>query len=123
MKKQKILFWVSTSIIFLFEGVLVALTANSKMAIDGITHLGYPIYFVTMLAVFKIVGCIVLIVPRVPSRYKEWAYAGFGIDFISALVSIIAVEGLVGATLLPIAFICILIVSYTNYHKLQTYLK
>ena len=119
MKKYTIMFWVTTSIIFLMEGVATGLTAHSKMSIDGITALGYPVYFVTMLAVFKVLGAFALIIPQVPSRIKEWAYAGFAIDFISALVSILVVGGFVVTAVLPIIFIGILVVSYVSYHKMR----
>jgi hypothetical protein len=119
MKKQKIAFWITTGFIFLFEGVLVAFTSHTKPAIDGITGLGYPLYFVTLLAVFKVVGTIVLIVPKIPGRIKEWAYAGFGIDFISATVSIIAVMGFTAGIALPLACLVILVISYRSYHKLK----
>lgn len=120
MKKAKIIFWITTSIIFLFEGVLVAFTSQSEMSVQGITHLGYPVYFVTLLAVFKVVGSLVLIIPKIPRKIKEWAYAGFMIDFICAFVSIVVVDGFVGVTLLPLAFIVILILSYTSYNKIQS---
>lgn len=118
MKQTKIIFWVTTTLIFLFEGVMTAMTSNSKMAIDGITHLGYPVYFVGMLAVFKSLGALALIIPQVPARVKEWAYAGFGIDFSSAVISLIVVDGF-GITILPpVVAIGILTASYMSYHKL-----
>jgi hypothetical protein len=119
MKKDKIIFWVTTTIIFLFEGVMPAFTFNTEMAKQGITGLGYPIYFGTMLMVFKVVGTLVLMIPAVPARFKEWAYAGFGIDFISALVSIWVVAGFGPMLALPFAFIIILILSYRSYHKIN----
>ncbi|MCX6779840.1 MAG: DoxX family protein [Candidatus Magasanikbacteria bacterium] len=119
MKKDKIIFWITTTIIFLFEGVLVALTSQSEMAVKGITGLGYPVYFGTMLAVFKVLGTIVLMVPKFPKNVKEWAYAGFGIDFIAALVSLWVVNGFGPMLIMPVAFIAILILSYRSYHKLN----
>jgi hypothetical protein len=121
MKKAKILFWVSTSLIFLTQGVMEILTGHSQMAKDGIAHLGYPEYFLTMIVVFKVLGAIVLMIPKVPSRFKEWAYAGFGIDFISAFVSIWAVDGFGAPLLLPVVAFLILTVSYVNYHKMKTW--
>lgn len=120
MKKAKILFWVSTSILFLFEGLLPMLTFNSPIAVSGITGLGYPLYFVAMLSVFKFLGGLALIIPQVPARVKEWAYAGFMIDFTSAFISIWVVAGLsfMGA-LLPVLAILVLILSYTQYHKIK----
>lgn len=120
MKKHKVLFWITTTIIFLMEGVLVALTGWSEMSINGITSLGYPLYFVSILAVFKILGSIVLIVPKFPKNVKEWAYAGFGIDFVAAFVSLWVVSGFGPMLIMPLAFMIILAISYNSYKKLNS---
>ncbi len=117
MKKYKIIFWVTTSIIFLAEGVMPALTSQSQMSIDGITSLGYPVYFVGMLAFFKAVGAIVLMFPKFPKNVKEWAYAGFGIDFICAFLSIYFVVGLTSMLLIPLLAMVLLVASYISYKK------
>lgn len=119
MKKDKILFWISTTIIFLFEGVLTGLTSHSDMSIEGITHLGYPVYFVAMLAFAKVLGAFTLIIPKAPKRLKEWAYAGFAFDFIAALVSFWIIDGFGAGLVLPAVFIAILVVSYRTYHRLN----
>jgi DoxX-like family len=120
MKKHKIIFWITTTILFLFEGVLPAFTGGSEMSIQGITHLGYPIYFVYMLTVFKVLGGFALIIPAVPRRVKEWAYAGYGIDFIAAFVSIWAVDGFNGALAFPAIAAVILVLSYVSYTKINS---
>ncbi len=120
MKTTKILFWVTTTLFFLFEGVLPALTSNMEMAIEGIRHLGYPDYFRVLLTVFKVSGALVLILPMVKGRLKEWAYAGFTFNLISAAVSHWAVDGF-GPDLIFIAIVMgVLAVSYVTYHKLKT---
>ncbi|MDN3659081.1 DoxX family protein [Ferruginibacter paludis] len=119
MKSAKIIFWVSTTLIFLFEGVMPALTSQTEMAKEGIRHLGYPDYFGVMLTVFKVLGALALIIPQVPARVKEWAYAGFTFDFLSAFFSNWAVDGLKGATFFPLIVLAVLIVSYINYHKIN----
>lgn len=119
MKKQKLIFWITTSIIFLMEGLLVAFTSQSEMSINGITSLGYPVYFAGLLAVFKVAGSLALIIPKVPARIKEWAYAGFGIDFICAFVSIVVVAGFGVGAILPAVFMVLLVLSYSSYHKLK----
>ena len=68
---------MTTVIIFLMEGVMPAFTSQTEMAKEGIKHLGYPEYFGNALVVFKVVGALLLIIPQVPKRIKEWAYAGF----------------------------------------------
>ena len=118
-KSTKIAFWASTIAIFLFEGVLVAFTSQTELAKEGIRHLGYPNYFGNILAVFKVCGTLILIIPKFPPRIKEWAYAGFGFDFIFAFLSVLIVDGVGTGILLPAAFIIILIISYTSYHKMK----
>lgn len=120
-KATKITYWITTSLIFLTDGVLPAFTSNSEMAKQGTQHLGYPDYFRTMLTVFKVLGGLALILPFVKGRYKEWAYAGFGISMIAALVSNTAVDGFSGATLAPIIALAILATSYITYQKLHPY--
>ncbi len=117
MKKTNIIYWISTSLIFLFEGVMPALTSNTQLAIDGIRHLGYPDYFRVMLTIFKVTGALVLILPFFKARYKEWAYAGFGITFIAATVSHCVVDGISGQSFFPLIVLAILIVSYLSYQK------
>ena len=118
MKKYKIIFWVSTTLIFLFEGVMPALTSHAEMAREGIRQLGYPAYFATMLAVFKVSGAVVLIVPQFSRRIKEWAYAGFTFNFIAASVSNGAIFGLGAEAFFPIIVLLVLAISYVSYHKL-----
>lgn len=119
MKTNKILFWIPTIIIFLFEGVMPALTGHSQMSINGITGLGYPVYFVTILTVFKVLGAVALVYPALPRRVKEWAYAGFGIDFICAFVSIWVVMGFSGMVLIPLVAMALLVMSYVYWNKIS----
>ncbi len=117
MKTAKIIFWVTTSIIFLFEGVMPAFTFQTEMAKEGIRHLGYPEYFGNAFVVFKALGALALIIPIIPRRIKEWAYAGFAFDFIFACISHWAVDGFGGQVLFPIVFLAILVASYVAYNK------
>lgn len=119
MKKTTIIFWITTTIIFLFEGVLVAFTSQTDMAKEGITGLGYPLYFGTLLAICKVVGTLVLMIPRISPRIKEWAYAGLAFDFSFAFLSLLIVGGVTPVLLMPAVFIILLILSYRSYHKLQ----
>lgn len=119
MKKEKVLFWSATTIIALFEGLMPALTFQSEMAKEGIKHLGYPAYFGYALVLFKVLGVLALIIPQIPKRVKEWAYAGFAFDFIFASISHGAVDGINGQTFFPMVVLAILAVSYIYYHKLN----
>jgi hypothetical protein len=119
MKTTKITYWTATIIIFLFDGLLPALTSNTELAKQGISHLGYPDYFRVMLTVFKIIGAVVLILPIIKGRLKEWAYAGYGINFICAAVSHWVIDGFGGQTVFPLVIFAILIISYVSYHKIN----
>jgi hypothetical protein len=119
MKKEKIIFWTATAIIALFEGVMPALTSQTELAKEGIRHLGYPEYFGNALVVFKILGVLALVIPQIPKRVKEWAYAGFAFDFIFASISHGAVDGMNVQTIFPLFVLGILAVSYVYYHKLS----
>ena len=117
-KSNRVIFWVATGIIFLFEGVMPALTSQTEIAREGIRHLGYPAYFGVALVIFKVLGSIILVTPKIPGRVKEWAYAGFAFDFIFAAISHWAVDGFGGQALFPLIILGILAVSYIYYHKL-----
>lgn len=121
MKKAKIIFWITTTIIFLFEGVMPALTSQSEMAKEGIKHLGYPEYFGNALVIFKILGVLILVIPQIPKNVKEWAYAGFAFDFIFASISHFAVDGVGFEGFFPLIFLVILAISYAYHHKLERY--
>lgn len=85
--KNTLIYWISTgilSLMMLFSGYAYLTNENMEAAFD---HIGYPDYFRIELAVAKILGVIVLLIPAVPQLIKEWAYAGFAITFISALIA------------------------------------
>ena len=97
-KRDKIIYWIST--LWLAAGMLATGVqqimklelegAISPPGVYGITALGYPVYFLTWLGFWKIVGIIILLIPRYP-LLKEWAYAGFFILLTSAIFSHISV--------------------------------
>src|SRR5437016_3094788 len=96
-KRNKIIYWIST--IWLALGMLATGTlqlfkakvegAVAPPGVYGITHLGYPVYFLTILRVWKILGVVALIIPKFP-LLKEWAYAGFFFAMSGAVFSHVA---------------------------------
>ena len=79
-KRDKIIYWIAT--IWLALGMVstgaVQLLKGKAGAggLDSLMHLGYPVYFLTILGVWKMLGVIAILIPRFP-LLKEWAYAGF----------------------------------------------
>ena len=119
MKKINVIYWIATCFIFLFEGVMPAMTSQTELARQGISNLGYPAYFGIMLTIFKVLGSVALILPVVKGRLKEWIYAGFTFDFVCAAISNAVVYGIGFASIMPVIILVILVISYTFYHKRQ----
>lgn len=117
-KTTKAIYWTTTVIIFLFEGVMPALTSQTQLAKQGVQHLGYPQYFGNAFVIFKVLGTLVLIIPQIPNRIKEWAYAGFAFDFIFACISHWVVDGANLMTFFPLIFLAILVASYISHEKI-----
>jgi len=115
-KKDKIIFRISTGLIALFE-LSGALFMNSQAAVDGMHHLNLPDWFRWELSIGHLIGGFLLIIP-VSQRIKEWVYVAFGIDFISAFIAYLSIDGWVGNTFSPLIMLVLLIVSYTYYHKI-----
>ncbi len=121
MRKYKIIFWISTLIIFLWEGLmpLGTLLFAPEYATVGTKPLGYPDYFAYSLIIFKVLGTTALIIPKMHPKIVEWAYAGLMFNLIFAVISHVAVDKNIGFILMPIVFGAILAVSYVYRQKLQ----
>jgi hypothetical protein len=117
MKTTKIIYWVTTIIICLFA--TTAIFMNSEMAIKGAEHLAIPRYLGLEVSIGQLIGLVLLIVPAVPARFKEWAYVGFGIMYLSALNAHIAVGDPISNIIMPIVFFALLLTSYLSFHKLR----
>jgi uncharacterized membrane protein YphA (DoxX/SURF4 family) len=100
-KRNKIIYWIATGL--LAFGMLVSglqQIFHTKDMVDLIVPLGYPLYFLYIIGVWKILGVIAILIPRF-KLVKEWAYAGFFFVMTGALVSHLAsgddsVKGLIG---------------------------
>jgi hypothetical protein len=119
MKKQKTIFWIATSIIVLWEGVmpLSTLLFAPHYATVGTKPLGYPDYFAFALIICKVLGVTAIAMPRIPEKVREWAYAGLTFNLIFAVLSHSVVDGNPGFIALPIVVMGILALSY--YYNLQ----
>lgn len=80
--------------------------------VEASKKLGYPLYFFTLLGVFKIVGGIVLLLPKRFMYYKDIAFAGFGVDFIFASYSHFMVGDDTLKVIIPLVLLVLLVASY-----------
>ena len=79
-KAGKIIYWIATvwlSLGMLSTGIVQLLKVKEE--VEFILQLGYPVYFLTLLGAWKILGVAALLVPGFP-LLKEWAYAGFSLQ-------------------------------------------
>lgn len=94
-KTGKIIYWVATiwlALGMLSTGALQLFKAKEGQGgVDMITHLGYPVYLVTILGMCKILGVVALLIPKYP-LLKEWAYAGFFFIMLGAIFSHVAID-------------------------------
>jgi len=122
MKKDKIIFWVATTIIILWEGVmpLSTLFFAPEQATIGTRPLGYPDYFAYSLIICKALGVLAISLPNLSSTLKEWAYAGLTFNLIFAVISHACVDKNIGFILLPLVILGILAVSYIYSRKIRT---
>ncbi|HEY9262960.1 DoxX family protein [Chitinophaga sp.] len=89
-KRDKIIYWIAT--LWLALGMTstgLVQVLKEKKEVEFITQLGYPLYFIVILGVWKILGVIAVLIPRFP-LLKEWAYAGFFFSMTGALLSHVA---------------------------------
>lgn len=119
LKTTKIIYWISTGLLALFilPGVFFF---NSPMAIEGTRHLGLPEWFRYEVSIGQPIGLIILILPFIGMRLKEWAYVAIGIVYISALIAHLSVDGFIASSFAPLITFAILLVSYISYHKLNS---
>jgi hypothetical protein len=92
-RRNKIIYWISTIWLALgmFSTAAVQLLKGKtgQGGLDTINHLGYPEYVLTILGIWKLLGVVVILIPKSP-LIKEWAYAGFFFSMSGAIFSHLA---------------------------------
>jgi len=114
-KRNKIIYWIftawlalgmlSTGAVQLFKG------KAGQGGVDMITHLGYPVYFLTILGVWKILGAVTVLIPKFP-LVKEWAYAGFFFAMTGAIFSHIALGDSVNEIFPSVLLLILTVISW-----------
>jgi|SRR5215472_8576262 len=107
-------FWIPTALFALAYAQLRLPDVAAAFA-----HLGFPPYFRIELSWAKLAGLAALLVPVVPARLKEWAYAGFAITLVSALVAHLAVGDGAAVWSWPVGTGVLWGVSYFFFRRLQ----
>ncbi|HSF52971.1 MAG TPA: DoxX family protein, partial [Algoriphagus sp.] len=90
-KRDKIIYWVATlwlSLGMVSTGIVQIIHMDEE--VQKMSTLGYPVYFLTIIGIWKIIGVIAVLVPKFP-LVKEWAYAGFFFLMSGAIFTHLAV--------------------------------
>ena len=117
MKRNKIIYWISTVLFCAFLFLTSISYFTDPKFIEIYKHLGFPQYFRVELGIAKIFGVLILIIPQVPARLKEWAYVGFGITLISGAIAHYNSGDPFGYIINVLFFLTILVISYIYWHK------
>ena len=122
MKKNKTIFWIATTILILWEGLMPIGTIlfAPQYVNAGTKPLGYPDYFAYSLIICKVLGVIAISYTKTPAKFREWAYAGLTFNLIFAFISHAFVDKNIGYMLMPLVFLGILAVSYIYSNKIRS---
>jgi uncharacterized membrane protein YphA (DoxX/SURF4 family) len=119
MNMKMIGYWATTAVVALelLAGGVTDLVHGPELLFAGdpvvlvLAQLGYPVYLLTILGVWRLLGAIALLVPRFP-RLKEWAYAGAFFVYVGAAASWAARGGGVGYLIGPLSFAFLTLASW-----------
>lgn len=114
-KRNKIIYWIATAWLALgmvSTGIVQLLGAKEGAGgADYLTRLGYPLYILTLLGVWKLLGAIAVLIPKYP-LLKEWAYAGMFFVMTGAVYSHIAAISPMSQVLPSILLLALTLVSW-----------
>lgn len=119
METTTIIYWVNT---ILFSGIMLMSgigTFKSPKLINDFKRLGFPDYFRKQVAISKIIGALVLLIPFLPNTLKEWTYMGFIVLLASAIIAHFSVKDPMKSSVLPLILLAILFASYFTFKQTQ----
>nr|WP_067056697.1 DoxX family protein [Mucilaginibacter sp. L294] len=121
--KQKtiaIIYWVLTILFALaMLGDAYGGITKQEAGQEVMRHLGYPIYIMVITGVFKLFGAIAILQNKF-KIIKEWAFAGFAINFIGAFASRAFVGDDAGLLIMPLVILVIMFILYYFWKRYQT---
>ena len=111
-KKKLIWYWIITALLSLciFTGGLFQ-ALLLKGVVQGFKPLGYPLYFISLIGIWKVLGVIAILVPKFP-LLKEWAYAGIFFTMTGAVISHIASNDISVQIISPIVLAIFTVLSW-----------
>ena len=111
-KRKKISYWVAT--VWLALGMLstgIVQIIKNEEEVKNIEHLGFPVYVLTLIGIWKILGVIAILIPKYP-LLKEWTYAGLFFNLTGAIFSHISVGNSFDKVFPSLLLLTLCLVSY-----------
>ena len=111
-KRNKIIYWIATA--WLSLGMIstgIVQIIHQEEEVQKMTSMGYPMYFLTIIGAWKILGAVAILIPNYP-LLKEWAYAGFFFVTTGALFSHITMGDGAGDTMPSVFLMTLMLVSW-----------
>ncbi len=89
----------------------IAQLIKAKQNVDVMINLGYPLYMLSILDIWKLLAVFSILIPKYP-LVKEWAYSGLFFLLSGGVISYLASgEGIIKA--LPVfIFMCLTVISW-----------
>jgi len=114
----KVIYWITTGLLsaFLISGIFFL---NSALAKEGTAHMQVPQWLALEVGYGQPLGGLLLILPFIGKRLKEWAYVGVGIVYISAFIGHMYIDGFGRDAGMAVILFVVLLISYICYHKLH----
>ena len=119
MGNVKIIYWTTTLITSIYLLWSAYGYLFSQTMIEGIEKLGFPNFFRVELAVLKIIAVAVLLIPQIPVHYKDWAYVGIALFYLTAIIAHFAHKDPIAINLINVVLLGILIVSNVYMRKVH----
>jgi len=123
MKKLKMWYWIATIIFALmmimdgFGGI-----TQQEAGKEVLKHLGYPMYLLIIVGIAKLLGAASILQNKFKT-IKEWAYAGFAINFIGAFASRAFVGDGISLLIPPLIALIIMFIPYILWKKIRANVK
>jgi hypothetical protein len=112
MTTRTAVYWTATILTaFFFLTGGAANLYRVDATVQGMVALGYPVYFVSIIGMWKVLGSLAILAPRLP-RLKEWAYAGIAFDLTGATFSHLAMDHPAAKAIVPLVLLGIAAASW-----------
>ncbi|MBC7488183.1 MAG: DoxX family protein [Cytophagaceae bacterium] len=111
-KTINISYWIFTILFcaaMLMDGIAGLMRVQDGK--EGLAHLGYPEYLLSIVGIAKVLGVLAILQTKF-KVIKEWAYAGFTINFIGASLSHLFVGDSIGMFFMPLVVLAFMFASY-----------